>query len=255
MLTILLSPSKTMDFKRPCVVKNNTIPSFINESQQLINLLKELDKDELIRLMKVSPSIANENFIRFRKWCFPFPEDQARPAVMAFKGDVYEGLKAEKFTASDLEFAMRHLRIISALYGLLRPLDLIMPYRLEMSVRLANSNGRTLYKYWGDKITDEVNKLMKENGSAFLVNLSSSEYFKSINLKKINRPVITPVFMEKNGNGYETIGIHSKRARGMMSRFLIMNRIRESEEIKEFCDENYKFNKGLSEENNWIFTR
>lgn len=255
MLKILLSPSKTMDFSRSCTVKNYTIPAFIKESQELIDLLKELGESDIEKLMKISPSLATLNYKRILQWRFPYPEGTARRAMLAFKGDVYEGLRAEKFTVSDLEFAMKSVRILSGLYGLLRPLDLIMAYRLEMGTKLENPQGRTLYKFWGSKITDEINKSIRESGATHVINLASAEYYKAVNLKKLSRPVITPVFMERKNGGFEVVGIHAKRARGLMTRFIIMNRITTPEDLKEFGDEQYFFNPDLSEESNWVFTR
>jgi uncharacterized protein len=255
MLKILLSPSRTMDFKRPYSIKNNTIPIFIKESQEIIEILKGLKKADLEKLMKVSPSLADENYKRFRRWKFPYPEDSARPAFIAFKGDVYEAMRADKFTASDLEFAMKQVKILSGLYGLLRPLDMIMPYRLEMGTKLINAKGRNLYKFWGDKITDEINNSVKETGASYVINLASVEYFKSVQVKKLTKPLISLVFTEIVGKKQEVFGIHSKRARGLMTRFIINNRIKEAEDIKEFNVEKYEFNPYLSDENNWVFSR
>jgi len=255
MLKVLLSPSKTMDFKLQCTVKNNSIPVFIKESQELIDILRQLDKDELIKLMKISPSLASINYQRFKNWHFPFINGEALPAVFAFKGDVYEGLRADKFTLSDLEFAMKKIRIISGLYGLLRPLDLIMPYRLEMGTKLHNSKGKNLYKFWGDKITTEINKSVEETGANHIINLASAEYFKAINVKKLHKPLITPVFMEAKGGNYEVVGVHAKRARGLMASFIITNRIVNVEDLKEFKSEKYNYTSSMSTEYDWVFSR
>jgi hypothetical protein len=255
MLKILLSPSKTMDFKRPSVIKNHTIPSFIKESSELIDILKGLTREDLIKLMKISPSLAEMNRIRFRRWNFPFPEGEARPAVLAFRGDVYEGLRADKFTASDLEFAMKQVRILSGLYGLLRPLDMIMPYRLEMGTRLENEKGKNLYKFWGDKITSEINRSIKESGATHVINLASAEYFKAVQLKKLSHPLISPVFMEFKGSRYEVVAIHAKRARGLMTRFIITNRITTPEQMFEFSEEGYGYHAAMSDENTMVFVR
>jgi len=255
MLKILLSPSKTMDFSAPCLVKNYTIPAFIKESQELIDILKELSEKDLIHLMKISPALASLNRKRFRQWKFPYPEASARRAIFAFKGDVYEGLRADKFTVSDLDFAMKSVRILSGLYGLLRPLDLIMPYRLEMGIKLENPYGRTLYKFWGSKPTDEINKSAKETGATHIINLASTEYFKAVIPKKLKQPIITPVFMERKNGSFEVVGIHAKRARGLMTRFIVTNRITRPDDLKNFSDEHYFFNPDISDESTWAFTR
>lgn len=255
MLKVLLSPSKTMDFKRPYSIKNNTIPVFIKESQELADIVRNLKKADLIKLMKLSPSLADENFKRFRRWKFPYPEDSARPAILAFKGDVYEAMRADKFTASDLEFAMKQVRILSGLYGLLRPLDMIMPCRLEMGTKLANSKGRNLYKFWGDKITNEINNSIKETGASHVINLASAEYIKAVQVKKLIKPLIFPVFTESGGKKHEVVGINSKHTRGLMTRYIINNRIKDAEEIKEFNAERYAFDPDLSDESNWFFSR
>ncbi|PKP18173.1 MAG: peroxide stress protein YaaA [Bacteroidetes bacterium HGW-Bacteroidetes-21] len=254
-MMLVLSPSKTMDFSRTSVMKNYTIPSFLKESQELIDILKQISVTDLMKLMKLSSSLAELNHERHQSWRVPFPEEKSRPAIFAFKGDVYEGLRAENFTVSDLEFSMKHLRILSGLYGLLRPLDLMMPYRLEMNTNLKNSQGKNLYKFWGDKITDEINKSMKEQGIHYLVNLASTEYFKAINQKLINVPVVSPVFIEKDHGRNTIVGIHTKKARGMMTHYIISNRITDAEDIKSFDRDGYQFDPKNSTELTWFFSR
>lgn len=255
MLMLILSPSKTMDFSRPTVLKNHTIPSFLKESQELIDILKQIDIRDLMKLMKLSPSLAEMNHERHTNWRVPFPEDKSLPAILAFKGDVYEGLRAEKFTISDFEFSMKHLRIVSGLYGLLRPLDLMMPYRLEMNTNLKNSRGKNLYKFWGNTITEELKKAMKENNANVLINLASSEYFKAINQKLISLPIITPVFLQSKGDKSSAVSMYTKKARGMMSRYIISNRISKADDIKSFNIDGYTFDQNMSSENNWFFSR
>ncbi len=254
-MLILLSPSKTLDYKRLYPIKNNSIPSFLKESQELIDILKQLNKDDLKRMMKISEPLAQLNIERIHQWRIPFPENLIKPAIIAFKGDVYEGLRADKFTESDLTFSMKHLRILSGLYGLLRPLDSIMAYRLEMGISLKNSIGKNLYKFWGYKITLELNKAMAENNNNHVINLASAEYFKVINQKKLNFPIITPVFKELKSGSPVVVSIHAKRARGLLSNFIITNRLSKIEAIKEFNLEGYFFHPDYSTDNEWVFVR
>lgn len=253
-MVILLSPSKTLDFNS-VHIKNHTIPAFTQESAILIELLKQLTVKEIEQLMKISPALARLNYQRYHEWIFPFPEGKGKQAILAFKGDVYEGLKADTFTASDLEFSMKHLRILSGLYGVLRPLDLIMPYRLEMGIKLPNEQGKNLYAFWNNKITYELNKLIKENNCSVVINLASAEYYKSVNSRELLAPVITPQFYRKEGDKMKIVGFLAKRARGLMTNFIVKNRITKPADLKLFNVEGYQFMGEYSTSNEWVFLR
>ena len=205
--------------------------------------------------MKVSAKIADLNFDRYETWSTPFTQDNAKQAMLAFKGDVYTGLDAETFSAADFKFAQQHLRMLSGLYGLLRPLDLMQPYRLEMGTKLDTDAGKNLYEFWGSTITDGINKQLKKIKSDYLVNLASNEYFKSVKPKEVNGEIITPDFKEFKNGDYKMIGIYAKKARGMLSRYIIQNQLTDPEDIKSFDEDGYRYNKKLSRGNNFIFTR
>jgi len=254
-MLVILSPSKTLDYNSAWNLKNYTIPTFLKESLELNDILKQLNVEDLMKLMKISNSIAQLNFHRINDWRIPFSEEKAKPAILAFKGDVYEGLKADNFTLSDFEFSMKKLRILSGLYGILRPLDLIMPYRLEMGITLKNSKGKNLYKFWSDLITAELNKIMKNNSQELLVNLASAEYFKVINTKNIEKQIITPVFKELVDGKYVVIGIKAKKARGLMANYIIRNRISDIEKLKEFSKSGYYFNPDFSNNSELVFIK
>lgn len=253
-MLVLISSSKTMDFTRAQHPKTHTIPVFIKESEELISLLKDYSSEELIRLLKISKPIAEINFNRIRKWN-SLSVEKSKIAFFAFKGDVYENIKAISLTASDCEFANLHLRILSGLYGLLRPLDLIQPYRLGMDTKLKNKIGNDLYKFWKPKITFELNKVIKEKNLKLILNLSSNRYYKAVDEKNLQMPVLSVVFKQKQFNTFKTFGLNSKKANGQIVNFIIKNRIVKPDEIKEFCEDNYRFNPLLSSEKEWVYTR
>jgi len=205
--------------------------------------------------MKVSTKIADLNFDRYEAWKKPFTPKNAKQAILAFKGDVYTGLDAESFKADDFKFAQNHLRVLSGLYGLLRPLDLMQPYRLEMGTKLDTEEGKNLYEFWGSDITQGLNKQLKKIKSDTLINLASNEYFKSVKSKELNATIITPAFKEYKNGEYKMIGIYAKKARGLLSRYIIKNMLSDPEDFKSFNEEGYRFNKTLSKGNNWVFTR
>ncbi len=217
--------------------------------------MREFSARDIAELMHVSSKIAELNFDRFEAWNKNFTEKNAKQPVLAFKGDVYTGLDAESFSAKDFKFAQSHLRILSGLYGLLRPLDLMQPYRLEMGSKLSNERGKNLYEFWGNTLTDGLNTQLKKIKSEYLINLASNEYFKAVKPKQINGEVITPAFKEYKNGDYKMIGFYAKKARGMLSRYIIQNQLSDIEDIKSFDVEGYKFNKSLSKGNNWVFTR
>ncbi|NVJ65537.1 MAG: peroxide stress protein YaaA [Gammaproteobacteria bacterium] len=254
MLTVV-SPAKTLDFETKPKSTINTTPDFLDDSQELINLLKKFKAQDVIDLMGVSQKIADLNVERFNQWQQPFTEDNAKQAVLAFKGDVYTGLDAETMKANDFKFAQKHLRILSGLYGLLRPMDLMQAYRLEMGKKLETKRGKNLYQFWGEQITDALNQQLKAIKSDTLINLASNEYFKSVKPKLLNAQVITPAFKDYKNGDYKMISFFAKKARGLLSRYIIDNRITDAEGIKSFDVDGYKFNKQFSKDNTWVFTR
>lgn len=254
-MLIVVSPAKTLDYETPPKTKISTIPDFLDDSQELVNRLRKFSSLDIAELMKVSKKIADLNFDRYEAWNKKFTEKNAKQAVLAFKGDVYTGLDAESFSAADFKFAQKHLRILSGLYGLLRPLDLMQPYRLEMGTKLETDRGKNLYEFWGSTITEGLNKQLKKTKSEHLINLASNEYFRSVKPKELDAEIITPEFKEYKSGDYKMIGIYAKKARGMLSRYIIQNHLTDPEDIKSFNEDGYKFNKQLSKRHKWVFTR
>jgi len=254
-MLIVISPAKTLDYDTPPKTKVFTTPDYLGDSHKLISRLRDLSSLDISELMKVSTKIADLNFDRYEKWNKKFTAKNAKQCVLAFKGDVYTGLDAETLNAKDLKFAQSHLRILSGLYGLLRPLDLMQAYRLEMGTKLDTSRGKNLYEFWGSIITDGLNAQLKKTKSDYLINLASVEYFKSVKPKELNAEIITPAFKEFKNGDYKMIGIYAKKARGMLSRYIIKHQLTDPEDIKAFDDDGYKFNKKLSKGNNWVFSR
>lgn len=254
-MLIVVSPAKKLDYDTPPTTERYSQPDFLDQSQLLINNLRNYSALDLAELMKLSMNLAELNFDRYHDWTPQFTADNAKPCLLAFKGDVYEGMDAGSFSEEDLDYAQSHLRILSGLYGLLKPLDLMMPYRLEMGTRLPNSRGKNLYEFWGERITDAVNAQLREQGDDILINLASNEYFKSVKPKLLQGRVINPQFKERKGDDYRMIGIFAKRARGLMSRYILRNRLRDPESIKDFNLDGYGFNELLSKGDQWVFTR
>ncbi len=254
-MLIVVSPAKTLDFESKPKSSINSIPDFLDDSQFLINQLKKFKSQDLIDLMGVSQKIADLNVKRFKSWKKPFTTENAKQAILAFKGDVYAGLDAETMKANDFKFAQKHLRILSGLYGLLYPMDLMQPYRLEMGKKLTTKRGKNLYEFWGDKITEALNQQLKKLKSDSLINLASNEYFKSVKPKLLNAKVVTPTFKDYKNGDYKMISFFAKKARGSLSRYVIDNRITNPEDMKSFDVDGYKFNKKYSKDNNWVFTR
>ncbi len=254
-MIIVISPAKTLDFETHMPTDEFTVPSQLDESKLLINRLKDLSSLDLSELMHISTKIADLNFERNHAWQTPFTTDNSRQAMFAFKGDVYTGLDAYSMNDENISFAQKHLRMLSGLYGLLKPLDLMQAYRLEMGSRLSNARGKNLYEFWGDKITTIINNELKDSGSDTLLNLASNEYFKSVKTKKINGTVVTPAFKDYKNGDYKMIGFYAKKARGLMSRYIINNEITNVEDIKNFDCEGYGFHPAFSEGDTWVFTR
>lgn len=254
-MLIVLSPSKTLDFESASKTKKFTQAELLEDSKTLMTILKKLKKDDVAKLMDLSDNLAILNYERFQTWKLPFNDKNAKAALFAFKGDVYEGLHADDFTETDCTFAQKHLCMLSGLYGVLRALDLIQPYRLEMGTALVTGEGKTLYDFWGDKITQQLNKYTKAAKTDILLNLASAEYFKAVKPKLLTADIITPVFKDYQRGSYKTVGIFAKRARGLMSRFIIKNRLVNVDGIKAFNEEGYQFNDKLSNHSEWVFTR
>ncbi len=251
----LLSPSKTLDWESPPATSRTSTPVFLEEAAELVDVLCGFDAGQIADLMKISARLADLNAGRFAAWKPHHSPANARPAVLAFKGDVYSGLQAETFSDADFAFAQHHLRILSGLYGLLRPLDLIQPYRLEMGTRLVTARGKTLYAFWGERITRAVNEALAAQGAPALVNLASVEYFRAVDPQKIAVPVITPVFRDFKKGRFKVISFYAKKARGRMAGYLVRRRITDPQALKDFDADGYRFDAALSDETQWVFTR
>lgn len=250
----VISPAKTFG-QGKCAATEYTQPAFLKESHKLISYLKKMNANNLQKLMGVSQAIAKINVERYANWKKSLKSEQAECALSAFRGDVYRSLDSDSFDKRDFVFAQKHLLILSGLYGALKPLDLIRPYRLEMGTRLKTDKGDNLYQFWGDKVTRVLNGELQKDKSGVLINLASNEYFRVIDESKIKGKIITPVFKEKRGNTYKTIGIMAKRARGAMVRYIIKNRLRTVSAIKQFDCDGYRYRSDLSDLNQWVFAR
>ncbi|MFC3114559.1 peroxide stress protein YaaA [Cellvibrio fontiphilus] len=251
----VISPAKTLDFETPPATAVHSQPQFLEHSQALINDLRLLPPAQVSKLMSISEKLGQLNAQRFLEWQPPFTPANAKQALLAFKGDVYTGMAAETYGPADFEFAQQHLRILSGLYGLLRPLDLIQPYRLEMGTAFANPRGKNLYQFWGDIITDQLNAELEQQRERVLVNLASTEYWGAVNTKKLHAEVITPVFKDQKNGQYKIISFFAKKARGMMSAYIVQNQLSDVEQLKSFDTAGYAFNKAMSSPQEWVFTR
>ncbi|MCS1466039.1 peroxide stress protein YaaA, partial [Escherichia coli] len=215
-MLILISPAKTLDYQSPLTTTRYTLPELLDNSQQLIHEARKLTPPQISSLMRISDKLAGINAARFHDWQPDFTPENARQAILAFKGDVYTGLQAETFSEDDFDFAQQHLRMLSGLYGVLRPLDLMQPYRLEMGIRLENARGKDLYQFWGDIITNKLNEALAAQGDNVVINLASDEYFKSVKPKKLNAEIIKPVFLDEKNGKFKIISFYAKKARGLM---------------------------------------
>lgn len=254
-MLMVISPAKTLDYTSPVKLKEHTEPEHIKQSEQLIKQLKKLSVQDVASLMSISDKLAALNVARFAEWSPKFTTNNARQAILAFKGDVYTGLAAEDFSAKDVKFAQKHLRILSGLYGVLRPLDLMQPYRLEMGTKLANSKGKDLYEFWGEQITEWLNKAITEQGDGILLNLASNEYFKSVKTKQLDAKIIDVDFKDLKNGQYKIISFYAKKARGMMARYVIKNQLKEVEQLKQFDSEGYYYSEEHSTDSKLIFLR
>lgn len=254
-MLIVLSPAKSLDFETPSIAKISTTPAFASEALSLVKLARKLSCSQIAELMDISPSLAQLNADRFFAWSESPDKDKIKQAVLAFNGDVYDGLDAKNLNAKQFDYLQKHLNILSGLYGLLRPLDLIQAYRLEMGSRMANSFGHNLYSFWGAKITDALNERAQNQNSKVLVNLASEEYFKSITPKNLTVPVITPVFQDFKNGKYKIISFYAKKARGLMVRYCAEHKIEQVEKLKSFKTDGYAFCEEESDQQRWVFRR
>jgi cytoplasmic iron level regulating protein YaaA (DUF328/UPF0246 family) len=249
-MLLLLSPAKSLDFSSPISCQKHSLPIFATAACSLVLQLKKLDSKDLEKLMKISKKLAELNFERFQNFSEKFSAENSRQALLAFDGDVYSKIEKSTFGAKDFDFAQDKIAILSGLYGLLRPLDLIQPYRLEMGCNFKIS-GKSLYQFWEEKLAREL----ENRGCSAIINLASEEYFGAVNPQKISKKIINIVFKEKKAGALKIVGINAKKARGAMANFVIKNRIEKFLELKDFREEDYRFEKKLSDEENWVFVR
>lgn len=258
MLTVI-SPAKTLDYETPSHTDQHTLPRFLEHSNELIGVLEQFSVQGVADLMKLSDKLASLNVARYNSWPASLTTDNAKQAILAFKGDVYTGLDAVSLSNDQLNYAQQHLRILSGLYGVLRPLDLMYPYRLEMGTKLDNPRGTNLYQFWDNRLTaslnEELNEELHPDDKPTVVNLASNEYFKAIKPKLLNARLITPVFKDWKSGQYKIISFYAKKARGLMARYIIENKIESPEALKDFDVEGYRFAESMSEGNTWVFIR
>ncbi|MDU6924771.1 peroxide stress protein YaaA [Franconibacter helveticus 513] len=254
-MLILISPAKTLDYQSPLATQRFTQPELLDHSQQLIDVARRLSDEEIADLMSISSKLAALNATRFHDWHPDFSPQNARQAILAFKGDVYTGLEAQTFSEEDFDFAQQHLRMLSGLYGVLRPLDLMQPYRLEMGTRLENAKGKDLYSFWGETITHKLNEAIAAQGDNIVINLASDEYFKAVKPGKLNAEIIKPVFLDEKNGKFKVISFYAKKARGLMSRFIIEKRLTKPEQLVDFNSEGYFFDEAASGPTEFVFKR
>jgi uncharacterized protein len=251
----VISPAKKLDFETPATTSRYTLPDHLERSRELIDILRGYSPQRIAELMGISDKLAGLNAARYADWHTPFTPRNAKPAAQAFQGDVYVGLAADTFDDEDNAFAQDHLRILSGLYGVLRPLDLIQPYRLEMGTRLENPAGRDLYAFWKDLLKAELDRAVAASGSPVLVNLASNEYFKALDTRALDARVITPVFKDEKNGKLRVISFYAKKARGLMAAWMIRQRLDDPQRLKDFAQGGYRYNAALSEGDTLVFTR
>ena len=255
-MIVLLSPAKTMDFAKPSPSGvPGTKPRFHSDANRTAEVLKGYSTAQIGKLMATNAKIASQTQDSFAKWKKSFNAKGTKQAVLAYQGDVYRGLKADELKAADLKFAQKHLRILTGLYGVLRPLDLIQPYRLEMKTKLKTSGGRDLYELWKTKLTDSLFDDLKSCGERTVLNLASNEYFKAIDPNQLEARIVTANFKEEKDGKFRFLTVFGKQARGLMARFVIENRITKADDLKSFKAEGYRLNKSLSKGDDLIYTR
>jgi cytoplasmic iron level regulating protein YaaA (DUF328/UPF0246 family) len=254
-MMLVLSPSKTLDYETPVKLAAHTQPDMLGESQALIKELRKYTPKKLSGLMDISDKLANLNAQRYKAFATPFTQKNARQAILAFKGDVYDGIDVERYSKEDFAFAQEHVRILSGLYGLLRPLDLMQPYRLEMSIGLKNPRGKDLYAFWDESITRSINQALATHKNKLLINLASEEYAKAIKTKILEQKQLNIVFKENQKGQLKIIGLFAKKARGLMANYIIKNQIDNAETLKKFKESGYGFEPSLSDETRYVFVR
>lgn len=255
MFLVVLSPAKSLDFEKKLNCKKKSLPSFIPESKMLINYLLKMKKDEIGKLMGISQKLTDLNYDRYKSWSEDFNLTNSRHAISCFTGDVYKGLDVNSFSLEDLEYSQDHLRILSGLYGLLRPLDLMQPYRLEMGIKLQTNKGKNLYEFWQNKITNQLNQNLIDLKNEYLINLASNEYFDSVNQSQLLKKVVTPKFLDKKNGNYKVISFFAKKARGSMASYIIKNKIQTLNELQAFQGLEYKFCAERSDDSSLVFIR
>ena len=256
----LMGETPNKGFSRMCALHRFTQPDFLSDTEVLVEQLRQLSAQEISSLMKVSDKLAQLNASRYQTWQSNFDTTNAKQALLAFQGDVYQGMNVDSFKQEDFDFAQQHLRILSGLYGILRPLDLIQPYRLEMGTKLVHAklqglSANTLYEFWGEKLTQAINRQLEKLDNKTIVNLASNEYFKAVKPRLLTGKIITPVFKDWKNGKYKIISIYAKKARGMMTAYIIRNRLEKVEDLKDFAEAGYKFDIELSDSENLVFTR
>lgn len=254
-MLIVVSPAKSLDYESPLVTQKASKAQFMDQSAILIEQLRQLSPPEVGELMKISDKLADLNFGRYLSWQEKATAKNARPAVLAFKGDVYQGLQAESFSEEDFQYAQEHFRMLSGLYGLLRPLDLMQPYRLEMGTKLPNERGANLYEFWGEQISEALNKQLKKTKSEVLLNLASNEYFSAVKPAVIKTEIVSPVFKDFKSGKYKIVSFYAKKARGTMSRWVIQNRVQDPAKLKDFDVDGYRYNAAESTDTKPVFLR
>jgi|TARA_B100000519_G_scaffold94873_1_gene82349 cytoplasmic iron level regulating protein YaaA (DUF328/UPF0246 family) len=254
-MLMVISPAKTLDYDTPPVIDKSTQPRFVEHSVELIEVLREKSPQDIAKLMSLSDKLASLNVARYGSWERESTPQNAKQALLAFKGDVYTGLNAEDFSTDDFAFAQQHLRMLSGLYGLLRPLDLMQPYRLEMGTKLVNPRGKDLYTFWGERISQWLNEDLEAQGDQVLLNLASQEYFGAVKPKALNARVIDTVFKDQKNGQYKIISFYAKKARGLMARYVIKERLQDPEGLKDFNLDGYRFDAVSSSENQLVFLR
>ncbi|MCQ6257085.1 peroxide stress protein YaaA [Pseudomonas sp. Q11] len=254
-MLMVISPAKTLDYETAPATERFTQPQYLDHSQELIEQLRELSPAQISELMHVSDKIGGLNAARFGSWTPAFTPANAKQALLAFKGDVYTGLDAQSFTEANFDYAQQHLRMLSGLYGLLRPLDLMQPYRLEMGTKLANARGKDLYAFWGSRISEWLNEALADQGDDILLNLASNEYFSAVKRSALKARVIDTEFKDLKNGQYKIISFYAKKARGLMSRFVIQERINDPAALKQFDAQGYRFNAPQSSPDKLVFLR
>jgi hypothetical protein len=256
-MLFVLSPAKKLDLSEETrFTQNHSFPAYLDQSEILVKKLAKMKAPALGKLMSISPQLSELNFQRFQEFSLPFLPENAKQAILCFNGDAYQSLETAEYEAEDFAYAQEHLRILSGLYGLLRPLDLIQPYRLEMGTKLSNRRGKNLYDFWGDRITTALNQALAEQASPYLINLASNEYFKSVQKNGFQGEIITPIFKDQRPDGQlKTLFLYAKQARGAMVNYAIREKVTQPGQLKDFQGMGYQYREELSDEKTWVFTR